>query len=404
MGGSGTLWTINGSLSVGDAGKSNSLTITDGGRVSMTGQTYVGNNGSNNIVVVNGTNSILTAGSGGAGIQVGNYGSDNLLILTNGGTLRANYANIGYGGGAFNNLAIVTGAGSLWSNATDLRVGDSGSGNQLIITDGGKVITTNTTMGGYYGAGSNNGVTVSGTGSLLTNVANIVVGNYGPGNWMAINNGGSVSAGTGEYHALTIGNVLGSSNNSVLVTGAGSSLVAPRITVGSQGKSNSLVIADSGLVRATNMVVGGYSGTNLLSVAGGNLYVTNATRSAALTVNGGTFQMNGGTAVVNRLIATNTSGLLDFKGGNLTLGGMTVSNGVSFLVGDGVQAAELDLLGLYTNQVSGGLDARRQRHAERRWERQRQPDLPGWGDLRSRPQRRDNHQLRQRVLQRQFAS
>jgi T5SS/PEP-CTERM-associated repeat protein len=360
VGGSGTRWTNITGLYMGTSGgSSNRLTITDGGRVAVAGNATVGYSGSNNIAVVNGTNSIWTVGTvgGGQSADVGHRGSGNLLVLTNGGSLFSlGFGGIvGYNGTASNNTAVVTGAGSVWSNRQYLIVGEAGSGNQLNIADGGSVIADTTYMGGYWNAGSNNGIAISGSGSLLTNSANIVIGTYGPGNRIVISDGGSVITGTGAYHGLTVGSSSTASNNSMLVTGTGSSLIAPQLTVGSLGGSNSLVIADNGLVRATNVVVGYSSGTNRLSVTGGSLYVTNAARNAALTVKGGTFQMNGGTSVVNRLVATNTSGLLDFKGGNLTLGGMTISNGAAFVIGDGVQSASVDLLGLYTNQVFNGM-------------------------------------------------
>ena len=97
------------------------------------------------------------------------------------------------------------------------------------------------------------------------------------------------------------------------------------------------------------------SSGNVLNVSGGNLYATNATSSGAVDVRRGTLTLNSGTVVVNQLYLTNNaSSVMTFSAGLLQSGGSTVSNGVTFAVGDGVQSATLDLLG-GTHRFASGL-------------------------------------------------
>jgi fibronectin-binding autotransporter adhesin len=167
------------------------------------------------------------------------------------------------------------------------------------------------------------------------------VGYRGPGSKLIVSDGGTLLS-TNTY----LGYNSSSSNNSVLVTGTNSLWRVPFIYVGGSGGSNALTVGDSGTVRTTNVGIGTVSsGTNLVTVAGGNLYVTNAAGTAQLTVRRGTFAMTGGTTVVDRFIATNTTGLLDFDGGTLTAKNMNVSNGSVFAIGNGVDAATLNLRG-----------------------------------------------------------
>lgn len=77
----------------------------------------------------------------GGPIVVGNTGSYNVLMITNGGVLLDTTATIGKAATASNNLAIVTGTGSAWFNLTNLVVGYEGKSNRLVIERGAVSVT-----------------------------------------------------------------------------------------------------------------------------------------------------------------------------------------------------------------------------------------------------------------------
>jgi T5SS/PEP-CTERM-associated repeat protein len=239
-----------------------------------------------------------------------------------------------------NNTVLVSGAGSLWTNSSSLYLGRFGSSNQLSILDGGKVVDT-VGMIGYYASSSSNTVLVSGAGSLWSN-RTLYVGAYGSSNLLSILNGGVVANGGGY-----IGRYASSSNNTVLVSGAGSLWTNSALYVGYSGSFHRLSIADSGSVRATNVIMGvGESTGNAINVSGGSLLVTNASANGWMEVRRGTLTLNSGTITTDSLIATNgAASVVSFNGGLLQSGGTTISNGVPFTVGDSTSAATLDLLG-----------------------------------------------------------
>ena len=74
------------------------------------------------------------------GITVGTNGPFTLLILTN-GTLLTNSGTgtIGLNAGASSNTVKVTSANTRWLMSSDLSVGNVGSFNHLVITNGGLV-------------------------------------------------------------------------------------------------------------------------------------------------------------------------------------------------------------------------------------------------------------------------
>jgi T5SS/PEP-CTERM-associated repeat protein len=109
---------------------------------------------------------------------------------------------IGYNGN--NNNVLVSGAASIWSNAYllgnffsfppkgELIVGYSGLSNSMTIADGGQVLSTDSAIGG-----SDNAVTVFGSGSSWNISRGLTIGASGSGNSLTVTNGGQVIAGRG---------------------------------------------------------------------------------------------------------------------------------------------------------------------------------------------------------------
>ncbi|MCX6897787.1 MAG: autotransporter domain-containing protein [Verrucomicrobia bacterium] len=318
--GSGSLWSNAYDVIVGDAAgfgppnsSGNSLTVTNSGMVLAGGDLYVGY-----------------------------YGSSNTLTIASGGKVLNSYGYVGYDGsyGGGGNSVLVAGPGSLWSNAYDVILGDylgygppNSGGNSLTVTNGGVVLAGGNLYVGYYGSsntltiasggvvmdnigyvglngnlgGGGNSVLVTGSGSLWSNAADVVVGGYngnGPPNSdrnsLTVTNGGMVLAGGdlyvgmyGSSNTLTIsggGRVFngngyigydgsfGGGNNSVLVTGSGSLWSnAYDVVVGDadgygppNSDRNSLTVTNGGVVLADGgLYVGKFGSSNTLTLANG---------------------------------------------------------------------------------------------------------------------------------------
>ena len=352
--GAGSVWSASEELDVGYSGAGNSLVISDGGLVVslLGGHMGYDSSSSSNSVLVTGAGSVWSASEE---LDVGYWGGGNSLVISNGGLV---VNDIGYVGswGSSSNSVLVTGPGSVWTNC-EVDVGYSGAGNSLVISDGGQVLTGPSCD--YYGDGymgydsssTNNSVLVTGPGSVWSNRCDLVVGYSGAGNSLLISNGGQVVNGDGW-----VGYDSSSTNNIVLVTGPGS--VWNNLTtlyVGYGGSNNLLAITD-GSVLASNLFISysdpdyGVALTNLVRVDGGSLVVTNAAGNGSLVVGraGGEaeFILNGGTVMVDALVATNgANSVVTFNGGLLKSRCTAVTNDAAFAVGNGVSTAEFHLLG-----------------------------------------------------------
>ncbi|MFA6563651.1 MAG: autotransporter domain-containing protein [Verrucomicrobiia bacterium] len=406
--GSGSLWSNAYDVIVGDAAgygpavsSGNSLTVTNSGMVLAGGDLYVGY-----------------------------YGSSNNLVIANGGKVLNGYGYVGYDGslGGGGNSVLVTGSGSLWSNANDVILGDYpgygpavSSGNSLTVTNGGVVLAGGNLYVGYYGSsntmiiasggvvmdnigyvglngnlgGGGNSVLVTGSGSLWSNAADVVVGAYngnGPPNSdrnsLTVTNGGFVLAGGdlyvgmyGSSNTLTIANgsrvfngngyigydgSFGGGNNSALVTGSGSLWSnAYDVVVGDfdgfgppNSSGNSLTVTNGGVVLAGgNLYVGKFGSSNTMIIASGGQVFNNGTGyigldgtrggggNSVLVTGSGSLWSNAYDVILgdinnasgNSLMVTNGGVVL--AGGNLTVGFYGSSNSLTIANGGTVMAA-----------------------------------------------------------------
>jgi len=250
----GSVWSNRNNLTVGGMGTGNQLTITNGGAVFCT-NALIGSASAaqGNIVLVTGSGSVLRTRNE---LYVGEYSASSLLTITDGAVVSARYGYLGNWSSSSNNTAVVTGSGSVWSNSMGLYVGNNGGGNRLIITNGGTVRASSTTLGS--GSGGNNTVLVTGPGSVLTNLTGISVGGSSPGNQLTISDGAIVYT---PYSYIGDSSAA-SSNNTVLVTGAGSVWSNSQVVVGNSGAGNQMIVTNGAKVYA---VYSGYMGYNTSS-------------------------------------------------------------------------------------------------------------------------------------------
>jgi fibronectin-binding autotransporter adhesin len=373
------------SLNVGRLSSVNRVIVSNGAALFNSGASIIGqNNGNNNSLLVTGVGSIWTNG----GMQIGDSsvggGTNNSLVISNGGTFIGSL-NIGSLGS--NNWVRVTGAGSLCQGAIFVGTG-SGINSRLLVDNGGHVIVDNVnlTIGngrtisvfdsgsaltiandldltgpngsivisnggamnvsgfGYISSGTNS-VIVSGSGSVWSNNADLLFGYYGTLNHFVISNGAQVLCESNAYVGYY------GSTNSAVVTGNGSEWkIGNALSIGfGPAFGNTLVISNDASVSA-NLVsaVGGSIG-----IFGGSLCVTNPLGNSLLFV-GGTLVFDGSTITADQL---NTSGSnFAFNRGLLNSRGTSVGAG-EFAVGNGTTSGNFHLLG-GTHSFNDGLRIR----------------------------------------------
>jgi len=104
--------------------------------------------------------------------------------------------------------------------ASNLYVGNSGGNCALSLTNGGTESAGARTYIGITGSSTNNSALVSGAGSALTSSGELHVGESGAANSFTISNGGAVHGGS----FAIIGFLVSSVSNAAVVTGPGSVL------------------------------------------------------------------------------------------------------------------------------------------------------------------------------------
>jgi len=281
--GSGTLWSHNNGLFVGYATNANNsqLTITNGAQLSD-GKGEIGYDGATNSVFVTDANSLW---SNSGMLVVGDHTAGNQLTIANGAQVNNGSGYIGYAATANNNTILVTGTNSSLTNYSVLSVGYGGSANQMIIAKGADVqnvgIDNQVTGIGCNSTANGNSVVVTDPGSRWSfSDWYLTVGLSGSSNSLVITNGGFVS---GPTISLIMGEGTAAKNNSIVVTGPGSSLYNPGgiIRIGSSGSGNSLIITNGATVtnytqRATTyrQFTVGYNGYDRTSASNNSAIVT----------------------------------------------------------------------------------------------------------------------------------
>jgi len=319
----GGRWNNSGQLTIGLRGSFNEMTISASGQV-FNAKGILGYDGATNKVLVTGSGSLW---NNSGDLIIGDHSVLNQMTVTNGGKVAVGgAAYIGYQATASNNSALVTGSGSIWTNSNNLTVGLSGSANQMTIAAGGVVYNVDGIVGNNSGS-SNNSALVTGAGSAWINSGNLYIGYNGVGNRLTIQNAGTVGDVNGFVGAFN------ANNNSALVTGAGSKwLNSADLFVGFDPSSNnSLIISNGGFVGDVNSWIG-YSADST------NNSVT-VTDPGSLWVNTGNLTL-GVTGSFNRLSILN-QGLVSNV--NASIGDQFGANNNSALVSSGTWVNTGDL-------------------------------------------------------------
>jgi T5SS/PEP-CTERM-associated repeat protein len=295
-----SIWTNNGSLSVGDQGMG-TLTITSSS-VSNTDSLTVGTTGTGTLKVTQGASVSSSAGHIGVStnstgkvtvdsanskwtnsgeLRVGESGSGTLNIVAGGSVQNANcFISSGAGAG----IANITGATSQWINSGILQVGLNGPGT-LNITGGAHVQSNGSNIA--ISASSNSTAKVSGIGSLWTDNGILTVGLGGAGQ-LTIEQGGGVSSSSAFLGSLS------GSNGTTTVSGAGSIWnVSGRLSIGGDASTGTnggvgTLRIQPGAAVSVAQDTQAFNG-DLLSLEGGTL------STSEIDIHSGTFQWTSGT-------------------------------------------------------------------------------------------------------------
>jgi T5SS/PEP-CTERM-associated repeat protein/autotransporter-associated beta strand protein len=313
---------------------------------------------SNNSVLVTGIGSFWT---NTGNLYIGYLGSGNRLVISNGATVAQENGWVGNITDSSNNSVLVTGAGSLWSNSSDIFFGNSGANNSLVISNGG-IVAAGDSYININVASSNNSVLVTGSNSLLSNSANLYFGLNGSGSILVISNGGEV-ANRSSY----VGLYAASSNNSVLVTGQGSTWSnGGSITIGDQGRGT-LTVASGGAVSAGGITIAnsaGSAGTMNIGTLGGSDTAGSITVPAIAFGSGsGTLNFNqtGAFALSSTVSASGSgngvinqfgSGTTILTGNNSGFSGLTTISNGALQFGDGMTTGGSPVAGAINNNAS----------------------------------------------------
>lgn len=326
-------WTINGSLTVGDAG-TGTLNIRDFGRVTTSVAGAIGNqDGSNGEASVAGTEAEwINSGN----LHVGVEGTG-ILSVTNGGSVSTNGLILGANAVADirgNGTLIVRDADSFVETLTGtFDVGQGGDGS-MAVRDGGMVVSgSGATIGSD--AGSTGDVIVQGTGSQwFVNNGDLYLGDAGRAN-LDILLGGLVTVGGGAGTVRIADQ--GGAEGTLTVGGTGAAAAAGTLAAGT------VQFGDG-----TGLLIFNHTGTNHLFSA--DITATTLTPDALIRHDAGTTQLagdgsgyfgatqvNGGWLYVNNAlggtVAVNNGGTL---GGSGNVGAVTVNSGGMLAPGNSI--------------------------------------------------------------------
>ncbi|HEX5223250.1 MAG TPA: hypothetical protein VFZ59_27065, partial [Verrucomicrobiae bacterium] len=218
------------------------------------------------VVADGATNTLSNTTNNFASVTVGTNGSFTLLTLSNNALLtNSGNGTIGLNITAKSNEVRLIGPTARWRMGNNFFVGSNGAFSRLIISNGALVENFNGVLGNVVSS-SNNGVLVTGAGTTWSNRGDLAIGFSGRDNQLLVSNGGFVFNRFGY-----LGQQPGGSNNVARVIGSGSVWSNQfYLTVGGNDRSNRLIVEAGGLVTCSDGFVSASSssGNNEVLVTG----------------------------------------------------------------------------------------------------------------------------------------
>ena len=223
------------------------------------------------------------------------------------------------------------------NNLTNItRIGDQGVG-MMTVSNG--IVSLGTVSVGRHD--SSEGTVVLQAGGLFGTSDDLSIGRFGNSTGIVFVTGGQlfvtnhpIWAGREGFGRLLV------SNGLVFAAGIQVATALTNTAVGS------VFLAGGTTVLSSNLDIGNFGfSTGTVTVAGGALVVSNADQSAFLNVPAGLLVLESGSVAADSLLLTNRDGAMIFNGGRLFTSGSIVSNGLPFVIGDGIQPATMELRG-----------------------------------------------------------
>jgi hypothetical protein len=308
--------TASSSFTLGSVfGPANTLTVRNGGVLTVTNVLGIGNNG--NVSIGSGIGNASV--DSGARLDVANlnlgsiFGGKGSFTLGN-ATVNVR-SSVTIVGGSLPSSVNING-GSFFATNGPIQVGQTGAGQFTI--SGGTHIIRQLLLGG-------SGPTSFGSFLMTSGFLQILGNGTGPGAGLVANSfeidGGDID-GTGT--TITIGD---NGHSASAVMKGGSARFAAMYAGYQPGYSGTYTQLAGSMVVWSNLIVGDDcpAGTNgaigTVALSGGALYVTNAAHTAVLDLRNGTFTLGPGAILVaDNLVLTNTCGYFVNNGGILLSG------------------------------------------------------------------------------------
>ena len=351
---------MDNSLLVGlGCGSQGALTVAAGNYISSSyGRLVVGmETGATGTVSVTGGNLVIT---NSFITLIGGTGSGQLNL--SGGTNTLGPTEIGGNPGSAGTLTVAGGVNNVQGA---LFVGASLGATGVVWMTGGQLIATNwttwafwpsqpttlnwTTYVGLWGFGlvtvsngnwlgsamivgsqSNSHGTVTVAGGSVTLLSRLVIGNWS-------NSLGAVNVAGGSLAVTNASIFIGNGGGGQMTISDGSALAGDVYVGFNTGSQGTLTVAGGVETISSSLVIGNCASgaVGVVSMAGGNLYVTNAAHTAFIDVRNGQLVLSGGVLQADTLVMTNGCGVFIRSGGTLIVSNVVLDPNLSAL-GDGI--------------------------------------------------------------------
>ncbi len=300
--GAGTTWFTDG-IRVGREGSFNRMILRDGARLTngflmigreissmanlaridgrgtvwsvRQGSTWVGFNGSSNLLVVAGGARFETAN---LTLAASNAATLNAARVDGPGTICRATGTLGIGDVGSHNFFDI--AGGAFVAAETTYVGNGGADNRLSVSSGASVLNTGSLWIGSGPAASRNTLTLEGPGTVWTNGSRITLGGSGSENSLSITGGARLQQPVPGSTGFGIGALAGSRANELHIAGAGSAVRGRWVlSVGSSGPENRLTMEDGAFLETSSASIGRdcIAHDNVAWIAGPGTVWSNAT-------------------------------------------------------------------------------------------------------------------------------
>jgi hypothetical protein len=306
------------SIGYASASQTNLYYIHGGATGTVNNGMWIGENGSNNLCIVEGTGSMLSNSAGNVILGSGSTADNNVFIIRDSAVVSlGGRLDIATATGSDNNYLIVTNGGRCHLNGSDVRLGSAiGANGNGIIVDGAYLYANYLRQGYTAGCGPCYVIFQNSATGLVT--ASTCFGDDGSNNLCVVRDSGTLL--TNNSGTVYIGNGSTAHNNGLVVSNGATMNIAGALSLSAVvGGIGSYLVFDG----ATGTVAGTLSAgtsSNRLTVKNGSVMRVNSTSYS-------TFGGNGSSYIDNSIEVLNNSYLaikLDmYPSSNATI---TVSN------------------------------------------------------------------------------